>query len=64
MDAPAIRVQGDDEAAAPCSECGWKPEVTEIVEIIVHDRAEIRRLEKLAAEKGFTLPWTPKERRP
>jgi hypothetical protein len=45
-------------------DCGWAPEVIEIVEIAVDDRAEISRLEKLAAEKGFTLPWTPKERRP
>jgi hypothetical protein len=28
----------------PCTSCGWSPEVTEIIEIVVHSREDVRLL--------------------
>jgi hypothetical protein len=48
LDAPPVRTREHDEMGEPCLVCGWAPEVTEVIEIVVSDRDDATR----ALERG------------
>jgi hypothetical protein len=43
----------------PCTSCGWRPEVTEIVEILVHSHEDVRRLRERGVFDQNTFGQSP-----
>ena len=41
----SVPEESPDDAGEPCLACGWAPEVTEIVTVVVQSREEVARLE-------------------
>jgi hypothetical protein len=42
-DAP-VRIREHEDMGEPCNGCGWAPDVTEVIELVVGDRADVAGL--------------------
>jgi hypothetical protein len=44
LEAPPVRIREYDEQGEPCVACGWAPDVTEVIELLVGDREDVTSL--------------------